>query len=89
MAVVDRNVDKHGTRAAAEAYLRFLWTSAAQQIIARRFYRPIRPDVLARAGARFPHLATFTVDNAFGGWAKAQAAHFADGGLFDRVYRRA
>ncbi len=89
VAVVDKNVDKHGVRAAAEAYLQFLYTPAAQDIIARRFYRPIRPEALAKAGARFPRMETFTVEGVFGGWAKAQATHFADGGVFDRVYRRA
>ena len=89
VALVDRNVDKHGTRAAAQAYLQFLFTPAAQEVIAKHFYRPIRPEALARAGARFPRLETFTVEDAFGGWAKAQATHFADGALFDRVYRRA
>ena len=89
VALVDKNADRHGTRVVAQAYLQFLFTPAAQEIVARRFYRPIRPEALARAGARFPRLDTFTVDNAFGGWTKAQETHFADGGLFDRVSRKA
>ena len=89
VAVVDRNVDKHRTRAAAQAYLQFLYTPAAQDIIARRYYRPVLKAALDKAGDRFPKIATFTVDEYFGGWAKAQATHFADGGLFDRIYRRA
>ena len=88
VAVVDRNVDKHRTRAAAQAYLQFLYTPAAQDIVARRYYRPVLKAALDRAGDRFPRIATFTVDESFGGWAKAQATHFADGGLFDRIYRR-
>ena len=89
VAVVDKIADKHRTRAAAQAYLQFLYTPAAQDIIARRYYRPVRPEALAKAGALFPHVNTFTVDDTFGGWAKAQATHFADGGVFDRIYRRA
>ena len=86
VAVVDKTADKHGTRAVAEGYLRFLFTPAAQAIVARRFYRPI--DAAALAKADFPHLQTFTVEGQFGGWAKAHATHFADGALFDRVYRK-
>ena len=84
VTVVDANVDKKGTRKAAEAYLRFLYTPAAQQIIARNYYRPRDPGVAAQYKAQFPNVALFTIKN-FGGWAKAQAVHFNDGGLFDQI----
>jgi len=86
VAVVDKVVDKHGTRAVAEAYLRFLYTPEGQDIVARHGYRPRDAAVAARHAAKFPPVPTFTVDDAFGGWQKAQAAHFADGGSFDRLY---
>ena len=84
VAVVDANVDKKGTRKAAEAYLRFLYTPAAQQIIAKNYYRPRDPAVAAQYKAQFPNVALFTIKN-FGGWAKAQTTHFNDGGLFDQI----
>jgi len=84
VAVVDANVDKKGTRKVAEAYLRFLYTPAAQQIIAKNYYRPRDPGVAAQYKGRFPNVALFTIKN-FGGWAKAQAVHFNDGGLFDQI----
>jgi len=84
VAVVDANVDKKGTRKAAEAYLRFLYTPQAQQIIGKNYYRPRNPQVAAQFKGQFPNLALFTIKN-FGGWAKAQAAHFNDGGLFDQI----
>ena len=83
VAVVDKVVDRHGTRAAAEAYLRNLYSPEAQAIAARHHYRPRDPDALARAG--FPSLRLFTVDQLFGGWRQAQATHFADGGIFDQI----
>jgi sulfate/thiosulfate-binding protein len=86
VAVVDRNVDRHGTRAAAQAYLEFLYGPEGQEIAARYFYRPRDPKVAARHAARFPKLDLFTVDAVFGGWQRAQATHFADGGVFDRIY---
>ena len=84
VAIVDANVDKKGTRKAAEAYLRFLYTPAAQQIIARNYYRPRNPQVAAQFKAQFPNVSLFTIRN-FGGWARAQAAHFNDGALFDQI----
>jgi sulfate/thiosulfate-binding protein len=85
VAVVDSVVDKHGTRAVAEAYLRFLYTPEGQEIAARNFYRPRDPAVAARYAATFPTIALATIQD-FGGWDKAQAAYFTDGGLFDRIY---
>lgn len=87
VAVVDRFVDKHGTRAAAEAYLHYLYSPAGQQIAARHYYRPVSPEAVDPEDAkRFPELKLFTIDEAFGGWAKAQAEHFNDGGIFDQIY---
>ncbi|NCT68875.1 MAG: sulfate ABC transporter substrate-binding protein [Rhodanobacteraceae bacterium] len=86
VAWVDRYVDKHGTRALAEAYLRYLYTPPAQAIIARHGYRPRDPTVLAKYADRFPPLVLLTIDGAFGGWRAAQARHFADGGTFDQIY---
>ncbi len=85
VALVDRNADKHGTRAAAQAYLEFLYTDEAQEIVAKHHYRPRSAAALARHAAEFPKVALLTVDDAFGGWKKAQSVHFADGGVFDQV----
>jgi len=88
VAWVDRNVEKHGTRKEAEAYLRFLYTPRGQAIIAKHFYRPAEPaGVPAAALAKFPKLPMVTIGGAFGGWAKAQRAHFEDGGFFDKIMR--
>lgn len=89
VAWVDKVVDKHGTRALAEAYLRFLYTPQAQEIIARNGYRPRDASVAARHAARFPPLPLLTIDDDFGGWRAAHAMHFADGGTFDRIYSKA
>lgn len=86
VAVVDRNVDKHGTRKQAEAYLRWLYSPAAQALAARHHFRPRDPAVLARHKADFPDIRLFTVDEMFGGWDKAQQAHFNDGASFDRIF---
>jgi len=87
VAVVDKFVDKHGTRTVAEAYLKLLYTSAGQEIVAKHFYRPRDPEIAARHADKLPQLLLFTVDQVFGGWKAAQAAHFADGGLFDQIYK--
>ena len=88
VALIDKVADKHGTRAVAQGYLEFLYTPEAQAIAARHHYRPIDPQVAARYAAQFPKLALFTIDEAFGGWAKAQRTHFADGGVFDQIYTK-
>ena len=85
VAVVDKVVDKKGTRKVAEAYLDYLYTPEAQAIIAANYYRPRGPAVAARVKGRFPSLPLFTIDRNFGGWNKAQAAHFADGAMFDQI----
>jgi sulfate/thiosulfate transport system substrate-binding protein len=87
VAVVDQVVDRRGTRAVAEAYLQFLYSPEGQELAARNYYRPRDPAVAARHAAEFPKLALVTVDGAFGGWQKAQATHFADGGVFDQIYQ--
>jgi sulfate transport system substrate-binding protein len=86
VAVVDPVVDRKGTRAVAEAYLRFLYTPAAQEIAARHHYRPRLAEAAAKAGRSFPAVATFTVDELFGGWRAAQRKHFDDGGVFDSFF---
>ncbi len=87
VTVVDKNVDRHHTVRWPRAYLKFLYTPAAQEIIAKNYYRPRDPAVLAKYKANFPSLNLVTIDDpAFGGWKKAQATHFADGGLFDKIY---
>ncbi|MGT2428224.1 sulfate ABC transporter substrate-binding protein [Cupriavidus basilensis] len=87
VAVVDKVVDKKGTRKVAEAYLQFLYTDEGQEIAAKNYYRPISEKIAAKYAANFPKVKLFTIDEAFGGWQKAQKAHFADGGSFDQVYQ--
>jgi len=88
VAWVDRNVDRHGTRKQAEAYLRFLYSPEGQRLAAKHFYRPAEPGKVPAAElAKFPAVVQVTIDDAFGGWKKAQADHFADGGFFDRIYQ--
>lgn len=85
VTVVDRNVDRKGTRALAEAYLQHLYTDEAQRMAGRHFYRPSNPAILAEFADRFPDAALFTIDELFGGWDTAQATHFSDGGVFDQI----
>ncbi len=87
VAVVDANVDRHGTRKIAEAYLEFLYTKEGQEIEAKNFYRPRDVAILAAHAADFPKLPLYTDDYVFGGWRKTQATHFADGGVFDQIYK--
>lgn len=87
VAVVDANVDRRGTRAVAEAYLEHLYSAEGQATAAKHFYRPRTPNTPGVTPERFPPLALATVDEVFGGWAEAQRTHFADGGVFDRIYR--
>ena len=86
VSVVDKVVDKKGTRAVAQGYLEYLYSPEGQEIAARNFYRPIDPAVAARYGKNFPKISLFTIDDVFGGWSKAQKTHFADGGVFDQIY---
>jgi sulfate transport system substrate-binding protein len=87
VAVVDQVVDRRGTRAAAEAYLRFLYSPAGQELAAKHHFRPRSPEVAARHAADIPAVELFTIDQVFGGWHQAQAIHFADGGVFDQIYQ--
>ncbi|MBY4946757.1 sulfate ABC transporter substrate-binding protein [Cupriavidus respiraculi] len=87
VAVVDKVVDKKGTRKAAEAYLKFLYSDEGQEIAAKNYYRPTSEKIAAKYASAFPKVRLFTIDEAFGGWQKAQAAHFADGGTFDQIYQ--
>jgi sulfate/thiosulfate-binding protein len=87
VALVDKNVDRHKTRAVAEAFLNYLYTPAAQEIEAKDFYRPRNPEVLAKYKSQFPAIPLATIDGDFGGWGKAQQTHFADGGVFDQIYQ--
>ena len=85
VALIDKNVEKHGTRAVAEAYLSFLYTKPAQEIEAKNHYRPRDPDIAARFAGNRPTLKLYTVEGDFGGWGRTQAKHFADGGIFDQI----
>ena len=89
VAVVDKVVDRKGTRAVAEAYLKFLYTPEAQKIIGKNYYRPRDPAVAAQFKDQFPSLPLFNIDKNFGGWKRVQAAHFNDGGVFDQVFEDA
>jgi len=87
VAIVDKVVDKRGTRKVAEAYLNFLYTDEAQDIIAKNYYRPATDKAAKKYAAQFPNVKLFTVAQLSGDWAKAQKTHFADGGLFDQIYQ--
>ncbi|MDO5624263.1 MAG: sulfate ABC transporter substrate-binding protein, partial [Pseudomonadota bacterium] len=86
VTVVDKNVDRKGTRAVAEAYLQYLYSDEGQDLAGKHFYRPTSPQAAAKYAERFPRLNLFTIDEAFGGWAAASRKHFADGALFDQIY---
>ncbi|MBL8313998.1 MAG: sulfate ABC transporter substrate-binding protein [Rubrivivax sp.] len=88
VAVVDRNVDRKGTREVATAYLQYLYTPEGQDIAAQNYYRPIDPKVAAKYDKQFTKVNLFTIDEVFGGWTQAQKTHFADGGVFDQIYTR-
>ena len=83
---VDKVVKKKGTEAVARAYLQYLYSEEGQEIAGRNFYRPRSAAAVAKYGSQFPKLELITIDQAFGGWTKAQQAHFADGGVFDQIY---
>ena len=86
VAIVNKVVDKRGSRKAATAYLNFLYSPEGQEIIAKHNFRPRDPAVLKKHASRFPAIKTFTVEEVFGGWAKASPTHFKDGGTFDQIY---
>jgi sulfate/thiosulfate-binding protein len=87
VAVVDTVIDKKGTKAAAEAYLKYWYTKEGQEIAARNFYRPRDADIAKKYEASFAKVDLFTIDDVFGGWTKAQSEHFTDGGVFDKIYK--
>ena len=87
ISVVDKVVDKHGTRAVAQAYLEYLYTPVGQEIAAKNYYRPRLKSVATKYAGQFGKVRLFTIDEVFGGWQKAQKIHFADGGMFDRIYQ--
>ena len=86
VSIVDKNVDRKGTRKVAEAYLHYLYSEEGQEIAARNFYRPTDPKVAAKYAKQFPKLTLVTIDGAFGGWPNATKTHFADGANFDQIY---
>ena len=88
VAVVDKVVDRRGTRKVAEAYLNFLYTDAAQELIAKNYYRPTVEKEAKKYAAQFPNVKLFTLGDVAGDWAQAQKTHFADGGVFDQIYQK-
>lgn len=87
VALVDKNVDKHGTRKVADAYLALLYSPVGQDIAGKHFYRPRNAEAAKKYESQFAKIELFTVDEVFGGWAKAQKTHFEDGGAFDQIYK--
>ena len=87
VTIVDKTVDKRGTRAVAQAYLEYLYGEDGQEIAAKHYYRPRLAKVASKHAGDFPKVSLFTIDEVFGGWAKAQPKHFGDGGIFDEIYQ--
>lgn len=88
VTLVDKTVDKRGTRAVAQAYLEYLYSPEGQDLAGKHHYRPTDPTAAAKYAAQFPKVNLFKIDDVFGGWAKAQKEHFADGGTFDQIYTK-
>lgn len=86
VTIVDKVVDKKGTRQVAEAYLQYLYSEEGQEIVAKHFYRPTHTKVAEKYAGKFPQIELFKIDDAFGGWKNAHKIHFADGGTFDQIY---
>ena len=86
VAVVDKVVEKKGSRAQAEAYLKYLWSDEGQTIAANNYLRPRNPEILAKFADRFPKVDFFSVEKTFGDWRSVQKTHFIDGGVFDQIY---
>ena len=86
VAVVDKMAAKHQTKDVAQAYLTYLYSPAGQELAAKHYYRPRDPAAAAKYAYQFPKIETFTVASVFGGWDKAQKVHFADGGVFDKIF---
>ena len=87
VTVVDKVVDRRGTRKVAEAYLNYLYSDAGQELAGKHYYRPTNEKIAAKYASQFPKLKLLTVDEIAGGWTKAQKTHFADGGTFDQIYQ--
>jgi sulfate transport system substrate-binding protein len=87
VSLVDKVVDRKGTRAVADGYVHFLYSPLAQDLIGKNFYRPRNAQAAAKYENRFPRIPLVTIDDTFGGWSKAQAKHFADGGVFDQIHK--
>ena len=87
VAIVDRNVDRKGTREVAQAYLEYLYSPVGQDIAGKNYYRPVSPEAQAKYAHQFPVIELFTIDEVFGGWSDANRVHFADGGKFDQIYQ--
>lgn len=87
VTVIDKVVDRRGTRAVAEAYLNFLYSEEGQDLAGKHFYRPRLPAAAQKYATQFADVALFTIDEAFGGWKQAQETHFSDGGVFDQIYK--
>jgi sulfate transport system substrate-binding protein len=87
VTLVDKVVDRHGTRKVAQAYLEYLYSQEGQTIAAKHYYRPRLEAIAAKYASQFPKIGLFTVDQVFGGWQKAQTTHFNDGGVFDQIYQ--
>jgi sulfate transport system substrate-binding protein len=86
VTIVDKVVDRRGTRKVAEAYLQHLYSDEGQEIAGKHYYRPTNEKIAAKYASQFPKLKLLTVNEIAGGWTKAQKAHFADGGIFDQIY---
>jgi sulfate transport system substrate-binding protein len=86
VAVVDKVAERKGNGKLAEEYLKYLYSPEAQEIAARHYYRPFDKKIAAKYAKRFPTLKLVTIDDTFGGWARAQHTHFSDGGIFDQIY---
>jgi len=87
VTIIDKNVDKHGTRDLAQAYLEFLYSETGQEVCAKHYYRPQNATVAAKYAATFPKVDMFTIEDVFGGWQPAQKKHFGEGGTFDQIYQ--
>jgi len=87
VTIVDKVVDRRGTRKVAEAYLKFLYSDEGQELAGKHYYRPINEKIATKYASQFPKVKLLTVDEIAGGWTKAQKTHFADGGTFDRIYQ--
>jgi sulfate/thiosulfate-binding protein len=87
VAVVDKVVDKRGTRKVAEAYLQYLYSDEGQEIVAKNYYRPVSGKIAKKYAVQYPKLKLFTIDDVAGGWTAAQKTHFSDGGVFDQIYQ--